>query len=282
MLVKTIEHAGFCFGVRRAVDTALREAAEGKRPIYTLGPVVHNRQVTDALSERGIRILDSEAELENAEPGTVILRAHGVPKALEERIQSMGFTVVDAVCPFVKKIHRIVNERSRKGDHIVILGDPEHPEVQGIVGWCEGPYTVISEPEDLAYGTVPAGVPLTVVAQTTFNLKKFQIIVEIMQKAHYNADIAETVCNATALRQGETAELAAEADLMLVIGDPSSSNTRKLYEISSQRCSHTYFIQSVKDIHVTWFQDVKRVGITAGASTPNSIIEEVQNRVGEF
>ena len=278
MEIRLAECAGFCFGVKRAVETVYEQAQSGKT-IYTYGPIVHNEEVVKDLSEMGVAVVEGKDALESLEGGSVIIRAHGVPEEIYRILARKKLECVDATCPFVKKIHRIVEKAGEEGEHIVIVGNPSHPEVEGIVGWCRGPVTVI-ETVDEAEGFVPPdGKKICVVSQTTFNYNKFHYIVEIFQKKGYNVNVANTICNATEERQDSARALAKEADVMIVIGGKHSSNTRKLYEICSEECDDTYFIQTLDDLHLELPKAVRLVGITAGASTPNKLIEEVQNYV---
>ena len=283
MEIKLARTAGFCFGVERAVRLTQDEMEKGSR-VYTWGPIVHNEHVIREMAEKGAVVFDPEGDIDNIPEGsTVILRAHGVTKDTEEALKTRGLTVVDATCPFVKKIHRTVQDHSRAGEFIVITGDRNHPEVQGIIGWCEGDHETLDSEDDEGFKNIPKDRKICVVSQTTFQFEKFKKIVAKLEEFGYNVCyIANTICNATNERQEEAAELAAKSDVMLVVGSPTSSNSRKLYSICNERCSHTYFIQSAKDIKSNWFLDVKCVGITAGASTPKKIFEEVQNHVGEF
>ncbi len=287
MEIRLVAGAGFCFGVKRAVDTVYEQLQTGKT-IYTYGPIVHNEEVVKELAELGVRVIENRQELERlpdlrslADPraGTVIIRAHGVPREVQQCMEQKGWEVIDATCPFVKRIHRIVEKKSGQGDHILVVGNPDHPEIQGIVGWCNGPVDVIETVEEAEKYVPPEGKKLTVVAQTTFNYNKFQTIVEILKKKGYNVSIVNTICNATEDRQRDTREVAANADAMIVIGGKHSSNAAKLYEICREVCDNTYFIQTLDDLHLELPKSARLVGITAGASTPNKLIEEVQNYV---
>jgi len=285
MEVRLAECAGFCFGVKRAVDTVYEQIKKGKT-IYTYGPIVHNEEVVRELEEKGVRVIENREELLSMETapdggsaGTVIIRAHGVPREIYDILEEKGLECVDATCPFVKRIHRIVEKESRSGKHIIIIGNPGHPEVEGIMGWCDGPVTVLETPEEALDFTPKEGEAICIVSQTTYNYKKFQYIVEIFQKKGYNDSVVNTICNATEERQQSARLLAEEADVMIVIGGKNSSNTRKLYEICSRECENTYFIQTLDDLHLELPKAVRLVGITAGASTPNKLIEEVQNYV---
>lgn len=282
MEVRLADCAGFCFGVKRAVDTVYEQLKNGKT-IYTYGPIVHNEEVVRELAEKGVRVLESKEELKSLKAGktipTVIIRAHGVAKEIYDIMEANGLECIDATCPFVKKIHRIVEQKSTEGYHVIVVGDPKHPEVEGIVGWCQGPVTVLETPEQAENFVKTEGEKLCIVSQTTYNYNKFQYIVEIFEKKGYNDSVVNTICNATEERQQSAKAIAAEADVMIVIGGKHSSNSRKLYEICQRECVHTYFIQTLDDLHLDLPKAVRLVGITAGASTPNKLIEEVQNYV---
>lgn len=279
MEVTVAKSAGFCFGVKRAVDTVYEQIEKGQKPVYTYGPIIHNEQVVEDLAARGIQVIRSEEELERITEGTVIIRSHGVPRRICDKIKAQGLTLVDATCPFVRKIHRIVEQESEKGNHIVIIGSEPHPEVEGIKGWASGPVTVISTEEEARSFVPENGKNVSIVAQTTFNYNKFKDLVEIFSKKSYDISVLNTICNATEERQTEARTLAGTVDTMLVIGGRHSSNTQKLYEICKEECKNTYFIETLVDLDTKPFQSFGRVGITAGASTPNKIIEEVQKHV---
>ena len=281
MKVKVAKTAGFCFGVKRAVELVEQQVALGKK-VYTYGPIIHNEEVTDALSKKGVQIVSGKEEWDNIEKGTLITRAHGVSKAAYEEMQASGHEILDATCPFVKKIHRIVEEQSNNGRHIIVIGSEEHPEVQGIIGWCSGPVTVVENAQNAEKLEENPGKKVCVVAQTTFNSKKFQDLVEIIEKKRYDILVLSTICSATEERQAETRLLAQESEAMIVIGGLHSSNTRKLYEISKQQCVNTYFIQKLSDLDLNNFKSFRSVGITAGASTPNNIIEEVHTSMSDL
>ena len=282
MEVRLADCAGFCFGVKRAVDTVYEQLKNGKT-IYTYGPIVHNEEVVRELSEKGVRVLENKEDLKQLKAGenipTVIIRAHGVAKEIYDIMEANGLECIDATCPFVKKIHRIVEQKSTEGYHVIVVGDPKHPEVEGIVGWCQGPVTVLETPEQAENFVKTEDEKLCIVSQTTYNYNKFQYIVEIFEKKGYNDSVVNTICNATEERQRSAKTIAADADVMIVIGGKHSSNSRKLYEICQRECVHTYFIQTLDDLHLDLPKAVRLVGITAGASTPNKLIEEVQNYV---
>ena len=277
MQVITAETAGFCFGVERAVSLVWDLLKSGRQPLYTYGPIIHNETVVGELEEAGVRILNSLDELEQAEPGTVVIRSHGVTRAEQERMEQLGHSVADATCPFVKKIHRLVQESEERGEQVIIVGDPAHPEVQGIRGWCRDEPLIIADETDIITNT--AEKRYFAVSQTTFNLQKFEKIVAKLKKSGYDISVVNTICNATQRRQSEAEAIAAKVDAMIVIGGSQSSNTRKLCEICRANCAKTYYIQSANDLGNLGFTPVRSVGITAGASTPKKIIEEVQSYV---
>ena len=271
--------AGFCFGVRRAVDTVYEQIEKQEKPVYTYGPIIHNEQVVEDLEKKGVRVVETPEELEEISSGVVVIRSHGVSREICEKIKSCGLSCVDATCPFVKKIHKIAERESRNGSHIVIIGNDGHPEVEGIKGWCDGPVTVLGNAAEAERFEAEKGQKLCIVSQTTFNYNKFKDLVEILEKKRYDISVLNTICSATEERQSEAREIAARADTMIVIGGSRSSNTRKLYEICKKECKNTYHIQTSVDLDEKPFQCIGRVGITAGASTPNNIIEEVQKHV---
>ena len=273
--------AGFCFGVQRAVNKVYEEVEKGG-DIYTYGPIIHNREVVADLEKKGVRVVESSEEIAALRHGTVIIRSHGVSRQTDRQIRESSLHCIDATCPFVKRIHRTVEAESAAGKKIVIIGNPVHPEVIGIMGWSSTPVTVIQAAEEaLCFAKEHDGAQqeICVVAQTTFNANKFQDLVEILKKRSYNVLCVNTICNATHERQSEAKAIAARADIMIVIGDRSSSNSAKLYEICRKECPATHFIQTWNDLHLTLTGAEKVIGITAGASTPKNIIEEVYNHV---
>ena len=281
MNVELAKTAGFCFGVKRAVDTVYQQIEQyrGKK-IFTYGPIIHNEEVIKDLRSHGVEVLNDEEELKTADADVVVIRSHGVAKYIYDIMEERGITCVDATCPFVKKIHKIVAEKSAEGSYIVIVGNGEHPEVQGIRGWAGEQVTVVQTPEDAERFELPdKDQKVCIVAQTTFNYNKFKELVEIISKKRYDIVVLNTICNATKERQTEARQIAARVDAMVVIGDKRSSNTQKLFEICKEECLNTYYIQTLDDLDINQLRSVESVGITAGASTPNKIIEEVQNNV---
>ena len=281
MNVELAKTAGFCFGVKRAVDTVYQQIEQYRgEKIFTYGPIIHNEEVIKDLRNHGVEVLNDEEELKTADADVVVIRSHGVAKYIYDILEERGITCVDATCPFVKKIHKIVAEKSTEGSYIIIIGNGEHPEVQGIRGWAGEQVTVVQTPEDAERFELPdKDQKVCIVAQTTFNYNKFKELVEIISKKRYDIVVLNTICNATKERQTEARQIAARVDAMVVIGDERSSNTQKLFEICKEECLNTYYIQTLDDLDINQLRSVESVGITAGASTPNKIIEEVQNNV---
>ena len=285
MEVKVAKTAGFCFGVQRAVDKVYELIGSCPDKLFTLGPIIHNEEVVGDLEKKGVQVASEEELGSLPEESTVVIRSHGVGKEVYDQLKEYGLSYVDVTCPFVLKIHRIVEKESKAGSHIVIIGDPDHPEVVGICGWCMGPYTVIRTEQDALDFVPPEGKNVCIVSQTTFNYNKFKDLVEILRKKRYDntvlniLNILNTICNATEERQREAKSIAGEVDTMLVVGGRHSSNTQKLFEICKKECENTYYIQTPVDLDSDMFQCSSYVGITAGASTPKKIIEEVQEHV---
>ena len=279
MEVITAKTAGFCFGVKRAVEKVYEQVNQEKKEIYTYGPIIHNEEVVSDLESKGVRVLESKEELEHLEHGTVIIRSHGVGREIYRLIEEKGLELVDATCPYVRKIHRIVREKSEQGIQIIIIGNDTHPEVEGIKGWCVHPAIVVADQEQAEQLVLPNEGRICIVSQTTFNYNKFKNLVEIIDKKGYDIDVINTICSATEERQLEAGELADKVDAMIVIGGKSSSNTQKLFEICKANCVNTYYIQTLDDLELYSLPPVNCVGITAGASTPNYLIKEVQEYV---
>ena len=278
MEVTLAKTAGFCFGVKRAVDKVY-ELADKEDKVYTFGPIIHNEEVVRDLESKGVQVLNSSDELTEVTDGIVVIRSHGVPKDVYQLMEEKQIRYADATCPFVRKIHKLVEKHSREGRRIVIVGNDHHPEVEGIKGWCLTPPIVISTTEEAGNLPISQSEPICVVSQTTFNYNKFKDIVEILEKKRYDRIVLNTICSATEERQEEAVRLASQVDAMIVIGGKTSSNTQKLFEICSNACENTYYIQTLVDLDIKPFQSFRHVGITAGASTPNKIIEEVQRYV---
>ena len=280
MNVTVAKSAGFCFGVKRAVNMVYEQIENENLPIYTYGPIIHNDEVVKDMEEKGVKVIKYLDEFDSIPKGIVIIRYHGLSRYEHERLQNAGFKIMDATCPFVLKIHRLVEKHSSEGSHIIIIGNPDHPEVEGIRGWVIGEaVTIINSAEDAQKFSLKSDKKVCIVSQTTFNYNKFQELVEIVNEKGYDIIVLNTICNATEERQTEAERIAKEVDAMIVIGGRASSNTQKVFEICKKECENTYYIQTIKDLDLTRLKSTDNVGITAGASTPNNIIEEVQKNV---
>ena len=278
MKVELAKSAGFCFGVEKAVNTVYEEAKKENEIVYTLGPIIHNEEVVKDMKKRGVEAVKIE-DLDSLPKGTVIIRSHGVSREVYNFVKNSGHRVVDATCPFVKKIHAIVSVQSGKGKTVVIIGNPDHPEVMGIKGWGDKNTYAVENIEQFINLGLKKDEEIIIVAQTTFNHKKFQEIIDKISLLGYDVRCFNTICNATQERQAEAKKIASNVDAMIVIGDKKSSNTGKLVEICQEECKNTVFIQTLEDRNYDALLSVDSVGITAGASTPKHIIEEVQNIV---
>ena len=281
MQIYLAKTAGFCFGVDRAVSLVEQAIRDGKRAV-TLGPIIHNRHVVERFARLGVREIASPDE---AQPGeTVILRAHGVEKAMQEELAARGLEVIDATCPFVEKIHRIVQKAEREGRRCLIIGTPEHPEVRAIASFCTGP-VVLQSAEELQkwldFDGTRRDLPLTMVCQTTETQKNWDSCREIAKKICTNLEIFDTICRATEMRQEEAAILSQKCDAMVVVGDARSSNTGRLAMICEQYCKKVSLVDQADDLEMSLFSGANTVGITAGASTPSWIIKEVNNKMSE-
>lgn len=279
--VTVAKSAGFCFGVDRAVKMVYGELEKGTR-VATLGPIIHNQDVVDDMTAKGARIISSVDELEEGE--TVVIRSHGVDREVYRQIEAKGNRMLDATCPFVSRIHHIVSEKTKEGYFILIAGDKDHPEVQGIVGHCDQNYLVFKDNIELSdffeNSYKKFGKKLAFVEQTTYNIVVWEKCLNVIPKNDPDIFIADTICSATDARQSDAAELAKSSDIMIVVGGRHSSNTVKLYEVCSRYCK-TYHIENSDELHSLNLPDAERIGITAGASTPAYIIKEVQTKMTE-
>lgn len=276
MEITVAKSAGFCFGVQRAVDSVYKELEENSGKIYTFGPIIHNEQVVEDLNKKGIEVIDTVEQLKEIKEGTVVIRSHGVAKEIYDILEQQKLKIVDATCPFVKKIHNIVLDESNNGKTIIIIGNDNHPEVEGIKGWVKGEVIVINKEEQIEKLSLPEQTKACIVSQTTFNHNKFKYLVEIIRKKGYDITVVNTICNATHVRQVEAQKISSKVDGMIVVGGKNSSNTQKLYDICRNECENTFYVQTVKDLNLHELKSLKSIGITAGASTPKNIIEEVR------
>lgn len=276
MEITVAKSAGFCFGVQRAVDSVYKELEENSGKIYTFGPIIHNEQVVEDLNKKGIEVIDTVEQLKEIKEGTVVIRSHGVAKEIYDILEQQKLKIVDATCPIVKKIHNIVLDESNNGKTIIIIGNDNHPEVEGIKGWVNGEVIVINKEEQIEKLSLPEQTKACIVSQTTFNHNKFKYLVEIIRKKGYDITVVNTICNATHVRQVEAQKISSKVDGMIVVGGKNSSNTQKLYDICRNECENTFYVQTVKDLNLHELKSLKSIGITAGASTPKNIIEEVR------
>ncbi|MDD2190507.1 MAG: bifunctional 4-hydroxy-3-methylbut-2-enyl diphosphate reductase/30S ribosomal protein S1 [Eubacteriales bacterium] len=280
MIIKLAEHSGFCFGVKEALKKAeqtIKENTENNVRIYTCGPLIHNKTVTDELEKKGIQIIRSP---EDAEDGDVIIvRSHGEPEEFYQKAKELNIKIIDATCPFVKKIHQLVREAKNHGYNIVVIGDKSHPEVIGINGWCDNEAIVVSGVEEAKKVDADR---LFIVAQTTITTELFNDIIEYFQNENKEFIVNNTICHATNERQKSCMETAIDSDLMVIIGGSNSSNSKKLYDIACKYCSNTYFIENIESLPLKEVEKCNRIGISAGASTPERIIKEVIATMSEL
>ena len=282
MSVRVAKSAGFCFGVSRAVELVEQAAQAGKK-VATLGPIIHNRHVVDKFEKMGVRVIDTPEE---ALPGeTVIIRSHGVSRGVYERLEQQNVEIIDATCPFVKRIHTIVSRAEEEGRLPIIIGTPTHPEVEGIAGWCTD-CRVFAGPEDLENWAKAneklRDSAICIVSQTTSTESLWKLCCEIAKKQFTNLKIFDTICRATEYRQSEAAELSEVCQAMVVVGDPKSSNTGRLAMICREHCDKVFLVDNAAELKAEDFSGVSDVGITAGASTPAWIIKEVNKTMSEI
>ncbi|MBE6945095.1 MAG: bifunctional 4-hydroxy-3-methylbut-2-enyl diphosphate reductase/30S ribosomal protein S1 [Ruminococcaceae bacterium] len=282
MSVRLGKYAGFCFGVDRAVNLVYEAVGRGER-VFTLGPIIHNRHMVERFSAMGVKVLERASD---ALPGsTVVIRAHGVPREEEQILRDIGVKIVDATCPFVKRIHKLVSEAEDEGRTAVVIGTPSHPEIVGIASWCPNG-KVFETPEMLENWakdpSIPADLPICMVSQTTLTANLWDLCVKIAKKQFTNPEIFDTICRATEYRQNEAAKLSEECQAMVVVGDPKSSNTNRLAMICREHCPKVTLVGQASELDPAFFDGVTDVGITAGASTPAWIIKEVNYTMSEI
>lgn len=275
--IRIAEHAGTCYGVQRALDAARKAAAEQAAPVKTLGPLIHNPIVVEELGREGVGLADTLDEIGG---GTVIIRAHGVVPETIERARAAGLNVVDATCPYVKKVHLAAEKLVAEGYQLLVVGESGHPEVEGILGHAGGAATVISGSAELDDIELKARVGIVV--QTTQRAENLAAITAAVVGNVKELRIVNTICKATAERQVAAAELAAASDVMIVIGGKNSGNTRRLAEICAAVCERTHHTESPDELDASWFSGAEAIGITAGASTPQAHIDRTVARIQEL
>lgn len=270
------EHAGFCFGVRRAVDKAF-ECASHHLPCATLGPLIHNPQEVERLQKAGVRSVET---LEEIRPGeTVVIRSHGVTPEVYARCEKLGIPVIDATCPHVAHIHQLVKTYSASGDAVIIVGEADHPEVVGIAGWARGPVYILPTRQEAERAALPGKA--LVVAQTTIRRDRFEDVLAVLRRQVPELTVRMTICAATSQRQQEAERLSKSADVMIVVGGRNSSNTQKLLETCKLRCARSILVETPEDIPQDVIRETDRVAVTAGASTPQWLLDQVCARVME-
>jgi small subunit ribosomal protein S1 len=277
MEVRVASKAGFCYGVKRAIEMSMDTVRNRPGPIFSLGPLIHNPQVVARLGQLGVREINDIGELKT---GTLIIRSHGVAPALLNAAREQGLDIVDATCPFVRRIQVVARDLIEKGYQVVIVGDKNHPEVQAILGWTDGKAEVVENPDEAVL--VKAQGKVGVLAQTTQYVENFDAVVETLRKTGSDVQAFKTICRATSERQKAARELAGQVDVMIVVGGAESANTRKLASLCQASGTTTYHIEEAGELEPAWFQGVKAAGLTAGASTPDWIIEEVKSRMSEI
>lgn len=278
MKVIVAKTAGFCFGVKRAVDFAYSKV--GQKNIYTYGPIIHNKEVTNDLEEKGIRVIDS---LEDGKNGEIIIRSHGVPPTVYDKLEIENIKYTDCTCPYVKKIHNIVrNSYTKDKKSIIIVGSGIHPEVIGINGECNNTAIIVDSVERAGNTELNNNTQYALVVQTTFQIDVYNEIISILSQKSDNIEVHNTICSATSDRQREAVEIAKVVDIMVVLGDKNSSNTRKLYEISKKICKNVYFCETISDLRLKNLKNDVTIGVTAGASTPPGIIKEAVSAMSEM
>lgn len=270
MKINLAKSAGFCFGVKRAIDIAYKTLASNKN-VYMLGSIVHNEDVARKLKKAGIK---KTKKLSCGKNKTFLIRAHGVSLNIINKARKLGYKIVNATCPMVKNIHKIVQSAECKGHTIIVIGDKKHDEVQGIIGQLEKRAIVIEEAKNIPWGKLGKNSTACVVVQSTQDLEKVIKIIKVLKPRIKELKFFNTICRPTRLKQHEMRNMPLENEVMIIIGSKTSANTKRLYEISKSLNDRSYWIQSKRDIKLEWFKGVKTVGITAGASTPDDTTEE--------
>lgn len=274
MEIFVAKSSGFCFGVKRAINMANKCATDPHGEIYTLGPIIHNPQVVKRLEDQNIF---AKKNISDIERGTVIIRSHGVKLEELNEAKSKGLNIVDATCPFVKKAQDLVSLLSEEGYAVVVVGEKDHPEVKGLISYGSTDIKVVDSPEGLK--DMPRRKKIGIVAQTTLPMEKFEDVVCFCLHKASEIKVYNTICNATSIRQEESAELARKVDVMLVVGGRNSANTRRLAEICRTIQPRTHHIEVSAELERGWFEGAGSVGVTSGASTPDWLIEEVVEKL---
>lgn len=275
--IEVAAHAGVCYGVERALSMAADAAASAPAPVHTLGPLIHNPLVVRELAEAGVGLADT---LDDAATGSVIIRAHGVVPSVIDAARERGLTVIDATCPYVKRVHQAAERLVAEGYQLIVVGESGHPEVEGIMGHADERARVVSDTSDLE------GIELErrvgVVVQTTQTQNNLSRIVGELTRRVDEVHVVNTICSATQERQQAAAELADRADVMVIVGGKNSGNTRRLAQICTERCERTHHIEDASELDAAWFEGARLIGVTAGASTPSAHIDRACTRIQEL
>lgn len=275
MKINLAKSAGFCFGVRKAITTAL-EAVKIRKPLFMLGDIVHNEEVVRQIQRAGIK------KISRLGPGakkTLLIRAHGCSDKTLRKALRLGYAIIDATCPMVKEIHAIAGKLEKKGLRVIIIGDKLHDEVQGIAGRLKYPAIIIDRVENIPLKKIKNIEKAGVILQSTQNLDKALKILDVLRKYIRMVEFHNTICNPTRIKQNEAKTMPLENDIMIIIGSKTSANTKRIYEIAKPLNKHSYWISSAREIKKCWFNKAKKVGITAGASTPESSIRAVIQKI---
>lgn len=270
MEILVAKTAGFCFGVRRAMEMVASALKEGKRPLYSLGPLIHNPRVVKELEAEGLQMVDTLSQISG---GTVVIRSHGVGPSIYQAARDQKLEIIDATCPFVKNVQQLAVFLRDEGYQVLIIGEPAHAEVKGVLDSVAGEALVIESIKNLDTSQIQPKVGI--ISQTTQDLINFQQIASAVLPWAKEIRIYNTICSATSQRQAEVGELSRKVDLMIVVGGKNSANTSRLTEISRMNGTPTYQLESAQEIDEAWFQNINKVGITAGASTPDQQIKEI-------
>lgn len=275
MEIKIANHSGFCFGVMRALEKIEELKKKADLPIYTFGPIIHNPQVVDKLKSEGVFPIENLEDIK--EKGYLVIRSHGVDKNIIKKAENMNFNIVDATCPYVKRVQEIALKLVDEGYKVIVVGDENHPEVQGILQFTEAKAEIFKPGMDLGNNS-----KIGVVVQTTQSVENLLKATTYLIPFSSEIRIYNTICNATTLRQTSAKQLAKEVEVMIIIGGKNSANTSRLASISKEICPKVYHIETDEELKPEWFKDVKKVGITAGASTPDWIIQKVYNKISKI
>ncbi|MBI4686269.1 MAG: 4-hydroxy-3-methylbut-2-enyl diphosphate reductase [Nitrospirae bacterium] len=275
MQIIVAEKAGFCFGVKRAIDITFDLAKDSEEGIYTLGPLIHNAQVVDKLADEGVKVADN---IHSSDIKTLVIRTHGIPPKIYEETSEMGYKVVDATCPFVKKAQQNAKKLKEEGYQVIIIGDREHPEVQSLLGFAGDDAVVLKGNEDIP----PLKRKVGIIVQTTKPISVLRKVMSEIVGSVSEIKVYNTICDSTSLRLEETSELAREVDVMIIVGGKHSANTNQLVNLAKELCSRVYFIETAEEIGDDWVSNADKVGVTGGASTPRWIIDEVVERLKEI